>query len=98
MKEIVSSEDVEDMYSTHELSKILGIGVRPVGQIPKRFNIPHKKYKRLRYYLLEDFIPYKLKRRDMYYVQSLDANSPDIWYGINNKEEIKFNIRELFNI
>ena len=99
-------EIVNDMYSIQEMEDILGINKEAIRQVEKRIGISHIKYNRVRYYNLEDFIPYKVNRMlpfnkreySMIWVQSLDKDFPDDYYGISEKEEIKINIRKLFNL
>lgn len=101
MKEIVN-----DMYSLEEIANILKIKKKAVREIEEKINISHIKFMRVRYYNLEDFIPYKVNRMlpfnkreyNMIWVQSLDKDFPDDYYGLSEKKEVKINIRELFNL
>ena len=100
MKEIVS-----DMYSIDLIAKILSLDVPAIRAIQRRLKVPYKKYMHTKYFNLEDFIPYKYNRiqpshkrkYDLIWVQSLEETTPNIYYGISEKEEVKIDIEKLFD-
>ena len=95
---------VSEMYSIDEIAKILSLDVPAIRAIQRRLKVPYKKYMCIKYFNVEDFIPYKYNRiqpahkrkYDLTWVQSLDETTPDIYYGISEKEEVEINIRQLF--
>jgi len=95
MKEIVN-----EMYSIDEIANILNINVEAVKYIQQKTNIPHKICMRTKCYNLKDFIPYKFdkilpilqRKYDLTWVQSLDVEDYNTYYGVSEEREVKINI------
>lgn len=87
---------LSELYVNKQLAILLNVKERAIRHYKKIYNIKGVLYKKEKYTNLADFLCIKYK--GYCFAQSLNEDTPNIYYGFKEQEEITVDINKVFNL